>query len=166
MLAVDPTNGTTVPEPNEHCEFCEFFDICTRKWRDKDSLVYVAGIRKLEQSMLRNAGVRNLADLSEYRGSIERVRPERLVRLVDQATLQALARLSEEGDPPPFRMIEATDDGLWGHGSSSCPSPIRATCSSISRAIRSGGPTRDCSSFSVRCCGNPGSMALSRVVGA
>ncbi len=45
-------------------------------------------------------------------------------------------------------MIEPGDDPVWGAASSCCPSPTTATCSSTSRATRSGGPTPGCSSCS------------------
>jgi uncharacterized protein len=125
VLAADPDEEPTHPEPCDHCEFCEFFDTCTQQWRDEDSLQYVAGIRTVDRWALEDGGVATLAALAELDGkaAIDDIHDDRLVRLVDQATLQARARLLREGEHPPFELIEPGDDPTWGHGFELLPKP-------------------------------------------
>jgi predicted RecB family nuclease len=123
LLADDSTNGATVPEPCPHCEFCEFFELCTEHWRGEDSLIYVAGIRQSERVVLADGGVVSLAELATVEAVVEGLRPQRLARLVDQATLQVVARLQSEEEPPPYQMIEPTDDPVWGRGFELLPEP-------------------------------------------
>lgn len=120
-LAAGPVEGT-VPEPCPHCAFCEFFDLCTSRWREEDSLVYVAGIRQLERDLLDDGGVSTLAQLAAHRGDLEGIRSERSIRLVDQAALQVEARL-RGASPPPYAMIEPGNDPAWGHGLEKLPAP-------------------------------------------
>ena len=116
-----PTRETT-PEPCDHCEFCEFLEICTDQWRSQDALHYVAGIRSQERAALIDGGIDTLTALATIPDTREGVRPERLDRLRNQAALQVEAREAPEG-PPPFRLIEATDDPTWGRGFSLLPEP-------------------------------------------
>jgi predicted RecB family nuclease len=122
-LSAGSTAVLTIPVPCPHCEFCEFFNLCTEQWRADDSLTYVAGIRETDRLAFERAGVSSLAELAAYRAAIDGIRPERLARLVDQATLQVVARLAGEEEPPPYRMIERTDDPVWGRGFESLPEP-------------------------------------------
>ncbi len=122
VLTDSPANQATVPEPCDHCAFCEFFDLCTEQWRTEDSLIYVAGIRRTERALLEAEGVSTLGALAACDRAIGGIRVERLARLVDQATLQAVARLRAE-EPPPHRMIEPTEDPVWGRGFGLMPKP-------------------------------------------
>jgi uncharacterized protein len=123
VLDEDPDDEPTHPEPCDHCEFCEFFDTCTAQWRAEDSLQYVAGIRTVDRWALEDGGVATLAALAELDAAIEDIRDDRLTRLVDQATLQARARLLDEGEHPPYELIEPADDPTWGHGFELLPRP-------------------------------------------
>jgi uncharacterized protein len=121
-LAAGPESGT-VPEPCPHCEFCEFSAVCEQQWRDEDSLIYVAGIRRLERAALGDGGVTTLAGLAELDAQVEGVRQERLAVLVGQAVLQVEARLQSPDNPPPSTIIEPGDDPVWGHGLEELPAP-------------------------------------------
>jgi uncharacterized protein len=124
VLGADPEDEPTHPEPCDHCEFCEFFDTCTEQWRAEDSLQYVAGIRTLDRWALEDGGITTLAALAAIEGEqIQDIRDDRLARLVDQATLQARARLLDEGEQPPWDLIEPGDDPTWGHGFELLPAP-------------------------------------------
>lgn len=112
----------TVPEPCAHCEFCEFSEVCTTHWREADSLSYVTGIRRDEWIRLEADGVETLAGLASVSRPIPEFRPERLGRLVEQASLQVGAREDPER-PPPFRVIEPSDDPVWGRGFALMPPP-------------------------------------------
>ncbi len=46
VLNAEPEQAETRPEPCDHCAFCEFQPTCDHTWREADSLVYVAGIRR------------------------------------------------------------------------------------------------------------------------
>ena len=120
-LAAGPAGGT-IPEPCPHCEFCEFSAVCEQQWRDEDSLIYLPGIRRPERAALMDAGVATLATLAGLEVPCVGVRPPRLAKLVQQACLQVQARLQPE-DPPPFSVIVAGEDPLWGHGFEQLPEP-------------------------------------------
>jgi uncharacterized protein len=122
VLADDPTEVVTVPEPCNHCAYCEFFDVCTERWRNDDSLIYVAGIRSMDRQLLETAGIASLQALADCRTAIPGVGQDRLARLVDQATLQVTARL-QDSEPPPFRLIEPGEDPVWGRGLELMPEP-------------------------------------------
>lgn len=121
-LAAGPESGT-IPEPCPHCEFCEFSAVCEQQWRDEDSLIYLAGVRRLERAALGDAGVTTLAGLAELDAEVEGVRQERLAVLVGQAVLQVEARLQSPDKLPPFTIIEPGDDPVWGHGLEELPAP-------------------------------------------
>jgi predicted RecB family nuclease len=123
VMAADLTDTDTVPEPCEHCDFCEFHEQCDQQWRDEDSLVFVANLRTPERYALEDDGVATLAALAECDVSVDGVRDERLERLVVQASLQVLARARPDTDPPPFRLIDTTDDPVWGRGLQQLPEP-------------------------------------------
>ena len=59
--------------------------------------------------------------LSEHR-PVDTMQPERLARLVEQASLQARAR-ADEDHPPPFEIIEPSEDPTWGRGFQLLPEP-------------------------------------------
>ena len=120
-IAAGP-NASTAPEPCSHCTFCEFFPLCDGQWRTEDSLIYIPGIRGPERVALGQGGVTRLAQLGELQGDFIGIRPERLNWLVKQAALQVEARLA--GDmPPPFSVIEPSDDSARGHGFDLLPKP-------------------------------------------
>lgn len=100
----------TVPEPCDHCAFCEFEPVCDAEWRAADSLVYVAGIRRSDRALLAAAEVHTLAGLAAAAPPVvDGIDAERLHRLVRQASLQARAR--EEGDTatPPYELVPSDD---------------------------------------------------------
>ena len=109
----------------------------TEQWRDEDSLVYVAGIRDTRaRRCSSDGGVAHprRARPSATSRSTESA-PSGSTRLVDQATLQVLARLSPTSEPPPFRMIEpGRRSGVGSRPRAAAPHPTTATCSSTSRA--------------------------------
>jgi uncharacterized protein len=115
-------DGETYPEPCAHCEFCEFHDTCTTDWRESDSLTFVAGIRSVDRVGLESSGVETLAQLAVRGRPVEGLQPERLRRLVDQASLQVQTRLDPEV-PPPYRMIEPSEDPVRGRGFELMPEP-------------------------------------------
>ncbi|MCU1498160.1 MAG: hypothetical protein JWM47_2113 [Acidimicrobiales bacterium] len=155
LLSAEPDVDAppTVPEPCDHCDYCEFFTTCTDEWRAADVLHYVAGIRRPEQALLEAAGVATLAALAVQIDPVDGLRPERLQRLVGQAALQLQARppaAAEEarpaadvnarpdadadartgpdadtdaGEPPPWRLVEENADPVWGHGFEHLPEP-------------------------------------------
>jgi uncharacterized protein len=122
VLDDDEEPADTLPEPCAHCEFCEFQPTCTGEWRDSDSLIYVAGLRGADQLRLEEAGVETLAELAVRGDPVDDIPPERLERLVEQAALQAAARAHED-QPPPYEIIEPTDDPTWGRGFELMPAP-------------------------------------------
>lgn len=122
LLAADPTDAETTPEPCDHCELCEFAEVCDEQWRDADSLIYVAGIRQGDRAALESADVHTLTALAQLDEPVPTMQPERFRRLVDQASLQIEARADPDA-APPHRFIEATDDPTWGRGFELLPAP-------------------------------------------
>lgn len=122
LLHADPATEATVPERCVHCEFCEFAEVCENEWRIADALVYVAGIRRSDMAALEPAGVTTLGGLAECGDPVEPVQPERLARLVAQASLQAQARTHPDRRPP-YRLVDPTEDPTWGRGFDLMPAP-------------------------------------------
>ncbi len=117
----EDTHDATVPAPCSHCEFCEFSPVCEQQWRDADSLVYVAGIRRADRDALESAGVTTLQLLAAHHGPVDDVHAARLDRLTSQAVLQVEAR--DEGRPtPPFRLFDR-DDPAAVQGFAAMPAP-------------------------------------------
>ncbi len=112
----------TRPEPCQHCEICEFAGECEREWRQHDSLVYVANIRRPERLALESAGIENVAALSIGPDAIAGVGAEHLRRLRRQATLQVMSR-SQPGSPPAFEIVDPGEDPVYGHGFQKLPAP-------------------------------------------
>lgn len=122
LLDDEAAAAATTAEPCGHCEYCEFVERCESEWRDADSLIYVAGIRRRERGALVGAGVATLDELGTRLEPVDDVRPERLLRLVEQAALQVEAR-STDSKFPPFHLIPPGTDPVWGHGFSLLPEP-------------------------------------------
>ena len=120
VLDREPLSVLTRPEPCDHCAFCEFADICDAQWRQEDSLHYVAGLRSGDRPTLEAAGISTLAALAQHSGAVTGLRPERLVRLTKQASLQYEA---VEGELPPYEAIDAGEDPVWGRGFETLPEP-------------------------------------------
>jgi predicted RecB family nuclease len=100
-----PPEEATRPQPCDHCAFCEFEPVCEADWRAADSLVYVAGARRTDRDRLESDGVATIAELAECDREVQEMDPQRLERLVGQATLQVQARQAPEASPPPFRLL-------------------------------------------------------------
>lgn len=120
-LAAGPA-ADTVPRPCSHCEFCEFQPICDQRWRAEGALSLVAGIRQPDVTTLEGAGVATLTKLAGLQDPVDGLRPQRQQRLVGQAALQVQA-LSQPEAAPPFEMIPAGEDPVWGRGFEGLPRP-------------------------------------------
>ncbi|MGV0656254.1 TM0106 family RecB-like putative nuclease [Mycolicibacterium thermoresistibile] len=119
-LAAGPEAGT-VAEQCAHCEFCEFQPTCEMYWRDTDSLIYVANIRKPDREALAGADIATLTALATSDGPVEGMDPDRLARLRRQAALQLAAR-EQQREKPPFELIRPGPEP-WGHGFEMLPEP-------------------------------------------
>jgi predicted RecB family nuclease len=119
-LAAGPS-AETVPEPCGQCPFCEFSGTCEQQWRDEDSLIYVAGMRKPDIAALAGAEIATLAGLATADDPVDGLTPQRLTRLRGQALLQLTAR-DHPDDPPPYVVIEPGED-QWGRGLETLPEP-------------------------------------------
>jgi len=111
----------TVAEKCTHCEFCEFQSTCEQQWRDADSLIYVANIRKPDIAALVEADIFTLTSLATAPEPVETLTSDRLARLRRQASLQLEAR-HQPMDRPPFELIEPGNEP-WGHGFDMLPAP-------------------------------------------
>jgi predicted RecB family nuclease len=122
LLDDNSVDAETHPEPCAYCDFCEFNENCSSEWRDSDSLIYVAGIRGVDRNGLESSGVETLGQLAVLNRPVDAIQPERLTRLIDQASLQAQAR-TDADRPPPSRIIEPSADPTWGRGFELIPEP-------------------------------------------
>jgi uncharacterized protein len=104
-LVAEPSDEATVPEPCEHCAFCEFELVCDAEWRAADSLVHVAGVRRADRAVLIGDGVDTIAALAALDRPVTDLDDGRLERMVRQAHLQMQAREAPDGDPPPFELL-------------------------------------------------------------
>ena len=111
----------TEPEPCSFCDYCDFQKICETKWRDEDSLVFVANLLKGDRQALKDAGIETLEALATASESTA-LPSERFDRVHEQAALQREYR-NNESAPIPFRHLEPGDDPTWGHGYSHLPKP-------------------------------------------
>ena len=121
LLEQDEIQGTK-PEPCDHCDYCEFNPLCDQRWREEDSLVFVANIRTPERRALEASGVRTLVELTARRDPVPELHEENLGRLVRQASLQLTTRIRPD-EPPTFQLVELGDDPVFGHGFEHLPEP-------------------------------------------
>jgi len=124
-MELDAADDASVPVKCRHCQFCEFEQVCEQRWRDEDSLLFVANILAGDREALAAAGRSTMASLAACTEPVDGVRPERQTRLVDQASLQVQRReagpdsmppvlhLPDAGEAAPtgFRALPAPDDG-------------------------------------------------------
>jgi hypothetical protein len=148
LLDSEIVSGSAVPEPCQHCAFCEFGGVCDERWRGKDSLIYVAGLRTSDRMILQSAGVGTLAELAGCTEEVSGLPEQRHHRLVTQAEPQRQAREQDPTLPPPFTLIPPDEDPWSVTASPCCRRLATGMCSSTSRATRSGGPTAACSTCS------------------
>jgi len=92
----DGPHDKSYPEPNPHCQVCNWWRSCDRIWRGDDHLSYVAGMGKSQRAELADHGVTTLKSFAEAatplpslpkRGSIET-----FARLQKQAQIQLEGR--------------------------------------------------------------------------
>jgi uncharacterized protein len=112
----------TKPLPCDHCEYCEFQDLCESQWRSQDSLVYVANLRPADRDALETVGVRTVVELSSRTAPVADVNDVRLARLSRQASLQIRSREHPDRSPV-FELVDGGDDPKYGHGFSFLPAP-------------------------------------------
>jgi len=106
VTAAGPIN--TYPEPVEHCGVCRWNEVCTKRWRDDDSLVLVAGLQRSQARKLGASGVTTVAALATTDADLggTGIGTATLMRVRNQARLQVQER--ETGAPayellPPER---------------------------------------------------------------
>ena len=88
----------TEPYPCDHCDICDFKELCEQWWDDNDHLVRVAGIRRDQIKRLGAVGISTLAELggAPEDTQIPRMAEVTYAKLRGQAALQFHARLSGE----------------------------------------------------------------------
>ena len=80
----------TEPYPVAHCDLCDFKPLCDAWWDERDHLVRVAWIRRVQVERLRHEGVDTLTKLGDAPPQlvVPRMPEATLERLRDQAALQ------------------------------------------------------------------------------
>lgn len=85
-----------VPEPVEHCQICDWSEVCTGAWRNVDHLSFVAGITRRQRRALSERGVQTLAGLAAFdpapQPAVEGISRPALERIQSQARLQDQGR--------------------------------------------------------------------------
>ncbi|MDP3714561.1 MAG: TM0106 family RecB-like putative nuclease [Mycobacteriales bacterium] len=122
LVDAPQSDAVTRPEPCDHCAFCEFADVCDAQWRDEDALLYVAGLRAADRQVLEAGGVATLTALADRVDPVVDLSEERLARVRTQADLQRAAR-DGDGAAPPYVLIPAGEDAVWGRGLEQLPEP-------------------------------------------
>src|SRR6266851_204162 len=88
--------GTTYPDPKDHCDMCRWRTQCDARRRDDDHLCLVAGISKLQINELRKRDINTTAALAGLGLPLpfkpERGSPQTYERVREQARLQVKAR--------------------------------------------------------------------------
>ena len=108
------------PEPVAHCEICNWYSVCDKRWTQDDHVSLVAGIRKAQRKELANWGVTTLAALAQVPLPLPR-RPQRgsvaaFERVREQARLQLEARTSGK---PAYELLPVEEE----HGLAALPAP-------------------------------------------
>jgi predicted RecB family nuclease len=104
QLIDEAPETTTFPEPCDHCSFCPFEEVCEAQWRAADSLVHVAGVRRVDRDLLVAGRVNTMARLAVLDHDIAGLDAERRRRLATQAALQVRAREAPD-ERPPFVLL-------------------------------------------------------------
>ena len=115
---VEGGHGDSAPERVERCGSCRWRDLCAEQWKAEDHLNRVANISRTQIARLQAAGIRTARQLSELTegARVERVQPETLKRLAQQARLQ---RMSQERGEPVFELLPLAE----GRGFARLPEP-------------------------------------------
>lgn len=116
VLDLDVVIGAAVPEKCAHCAFCEFADVCDARWRAEDSLQFVAGLRGDDRTALEAAGLTTLDALADRKDAVAGMSEQRLTRFTTQADLQRQAREQQPEEVPPFVLVPAGPDPIFGRG--------------------------------------------------
>jgi predicted RecB family nuclease len=108
------------PEPVTHCEICNWYPVCEKRWTKDDYISLVAGIQKSQRKELGAWGVTTLAELAHIPLPLPR-RPSRgsvptFERLREQARLQYKARYTGH---PTYELLPVEK----GHGLAALPPP-------------------------------------------
>jgi uncharacterized protein len=111
------------PEPVPHCDMCNWYGLCDKRWRADDHVSLVAGIQKTQRKELASWGVTTLAGLAAVplplprtpsRGSVPAIE-----RVREQARLQFEARTKNR---PVYELLPIEKD--QGLAALPPPSPL------------------------------------------
>jgi len=111
------------PEPVPHCDICNWYSVCEKRWTNDDHVTLVAGIQKAQRKELATWGVTTLADLAKVPLPISR-KPSRgsvaaFERVREQARLQFEARTTGK---PTYEILPIEEE--YGLAALPVPSPL------------------------------------------
>jgi uncharacterized protein len=111
------------PDPVAHCDVCNWYGLCEKRWRTDDHVSLVAGIQKTQRKELASWGVTTLAGLAEVPLPLPRT-PSRgsaaaIERVREQARLQFEARAKGR---PVYELLPVEKD--QGLAALPLPSPL------------------------------------------
>ena len=108
------------PEPVAHCEICNWYPECAKRWAKDDYVSLVAGIKKTQRKELAAWGITTLAGLAQIPLPLSRKPRQGSVaafeRLREQARLQLEARVTGK---PTYELLPIEQ----GHGLAALPAP-------------------------------------------
>jgi len=108
------------PEPVSHCDICNWYSVCEKRWTTDDHVSLVAGIQKAQRKELASWDVTTLAGLAQLPLPLPR-KPSRgsvaaFERVREQARLQFEARTTGK---PTYELLPIEED----HGLAALPVP-------------------------------------------
>ena len=119
-LAASVEAAVPYPEPVPHCDICNWYSVCEKRWTNDDHVSLVAGIQKAQRKELATWGVTTLADLAKVPLPLSR-KPSRgsvaaFERVREQARLQFEARTTGK---PTYEILPIEEE----HGLAALPAP-------------------------------------------
>ena len=78
------------PEKCNYCQFCDYQEVCIKKWKDEDSLYQIAGIHKSDIKKIQNQNIITMRGFSKQnkKNVIKEMSNEKFKKVHNQANLQ------------------------------------------------------------------------------
>ena len=80
----------TKPEKCNYCQFCDYQEVCIKKWKDEDSLYQIAGIHKSDIKKIKNQNIKTMRGFAKQnkKNVIKDMSNEKFKKVHNQANLQ------------------------------------------------------------------------------
>ena len=86
----------TKPEKCNYCQFCDYQEVCKKKWKDEDSLYQIAGIHKSDIKKIQNQNIKTMRSFAKQskKNVIKDMSIEKFMKVHNQAILQVFKKES------------------------------------------------------------------------